>query len=137
MQVRSAQYLQYLSVGLLTLVLGCGGETNGGLIDGGGSGDDGGSVDDLGSPPDLTVVPDCTGKPLPMLGTQNRTISVGSSKLCSAVGEQRQKLERRIGNFRAPQITVCNPVVCTDKIRRQRIYLPTERSHKLSVNLKP
>ena len=62
MQVRSAQYLQYLSVGLLTLVLSCGGETNGGLIDGGGSGDDGGSVDDLGSPPDLTVVPDCTGK---------------------------------------------------------------------------
>lgn len=80
MQVRSAQYLQYLSVGLLTLVLGCGGETNGGLVDGGGSGDDGGSVDDLGSPPDLTVVPDCTGKSMSMTGTQSRTISVGTGK---------------------------------------------------------
>ncbi len=70
---------QYLSVGLLALALGCGGETNGETVDGGTA--DGGTVDDLAGSPDLTPPPpDCTGKPMPMIGTQTRTISVGSSK---------------------------------------------------------
>ena len=68
-----------VSVGLLSLCLGCGGEGNGGL--GGDELGDGGSGADAGSSPDMTVVPDCEGKSLPaMLGTQNRTISIGSSK---------------------------------------------------------
>ena len=68
-----------VSVGLLSLCLGCGGEGNGGL--GGDELGDGGSGADAGSSPDMTLVPDCVGKSLPaMLGTQNRTISIGSSK---------------------------------------------------------
>jgi hypothetical protein len=50
---------QYLSVGLLALALGCGGETNGETVDGGTA--DGGTVDDLAGSPDLTPPPpDCT-----------------------------------------------------------------------------
>jgi polyhydroxybutyrate depolymerase len=43
--------------------------------------DDGGVSADLSTPPDLSPPPpDCTGKSMPMLGTQNRTISIGTSK---------------------------------------------------------